>query len=184
MPPTKEDVQSLVFSLFTLTAGLDRARRERKGASTLSLLQVVDQQGAVRPTEIASVLQVHPSLVTRQLRELEDAGYTEVTGHPADGRAWLVTLTPSGRDELSRLQQVGLDRFALFTADWEAGEVQVLAALLEKLKSSMADVGGRERLPARRRERVRARAPPPARAARRRTTRKEAASHDRTRHPH
>ena len=107
MPPTREDVQSLVFSLFTLTAGLDRARRERKGASTLSLLQVVDQQGAVRPTEIASVLQVHPSVVTRQLRELEDAGYTEVTGHPADGRAWLVTLTPSGREEMRRLQQVG-----------------------------------------------------------------------------
>ncbi len=89
MPPTKEDVRSLVFSLFTLTAGLDRARRERKGASTLSLLQVVDQRGAVRPTEIASVLQVHPSLVTRQLRELEDAGFTEVTGHPDDGtRGW------------------------------------------------------------------------------------------------
>ena len=158
MPPTTEDVQSLVFSLFTLTAGLDRARRERKGASTLSLLQVVDQHGAVRPTEIASVLQVHPSLVTRQLRELEDAGFTEVTGHPADGRAWLVTLTPSGREEMRRLQQVGLDRFALFTADWEPGDVQMLAALLEKLKSSMADVGARERLPARRRERVRAQA--------------------------
>ena len=180
MPPTREDVQSLVFSLFTLTAGLDRARRGRKGASTLSLLQVVDQHGSVRPTEIASQLQVHPSLVTRQLRELEDAGFTEVTGHPADGRSWLVTLTPSGRDELRRLQQVGLDRFALFTADWEPGEVQMLAALLEKLKSSMADVGARERLPARRRERVRARVWPPSREPRNRTSRKEVARHDRT----
>ena len=105
------------------------------------------------------MLQVHPSLVTRQLRQLEDAGFTEVTGHPDDGRAWLVTLTPSGREEMRRLQQVGLDRFALFTADWEPGEVQMLAALLEKLKKSMADVGARERRPARRRERVRAPGP-------------------------
>ena len=147
----------MVVALFTLTAGLDRARRQRKGASTLSLLQVVAQHDAIRPTEIADQLQVHPSLVTRQIRELEDAGYAQVTEDPADGRSWLIMLTPAGSDEMSRLQQVGLDRFALFTADWEPSEVRMLAALLEKLTESMAAVAQRERRLAPRRERARSR---------------------------
>ena len=46
---------------------------------------------------------------------------------------------------MSRLQQIGLDRFALFTADWESSEVQRLAALLEKLKESMDTVAEHER---------------------------------------
>jgi hypothetical protein len=48
---------------------------------------------------------------------------------------------------MRRLQQVGLDRFALFVADWEPGEVQTLAALLEKLRTSMAAVAEREQSP-------------------------------------
>src|ERR1017187_9759380 len=115
MPPARDEVQSMVVALFTLTAGLERARRQKKAAGALSLLQVV-----------------HPSLVTRQVRELEDAGYAQVTGDPADGRSWLVALTPAGQDEMRRLQQVGLDRFALFVADWEPGEVRALTALLDK----------------------------------------------------
>jgi DNA-binding MarR family transcriptional regulator len=136
----------MVVALFTLTAGIERARRQRKGASTLSLLQVVAQRGEIRPKEIADQLQVHPSLVTRQLREVEAAGLVRVAGDPADGRSWLVTLTPAGSNEMSRLQEYGLERFALFTADWEPSEVQQLGALLEKLKNSIDTVAERERL--------------------------------------
>ena len=146
-------MQSMVVALFTLTAGLDRARRQKKPAAALSLLQVIAGREGIRPSEIADLQLVHPSLVTRQIRELEDAGYAQVTGDPADGRSWLVTLTPEGRDEMRRLQQVGLDRFALFVADWEPGEVRALTALLDKLRNSMAADGEREQPPGARRER-------------------------------
>jgi DNA-binding MarR family transcriptional regulator len=146
----------MVVALFTLTAGLERARRQKKAAGALSLLQVIAGRDGIRPSGIADLQLVHPSLVTRQVRELEDAGYVQVSGDPADGRSWLVALTPAGRAEMRRLQQVGLDRFALFVADWEPGEVQALAALLDKLRTSMAAVGGREPRPPARRERLRA----------------------------
>ena len=149
-------MQSMVVALFTLTAGLERARRQKKAAGALSLLQVIAGRDGIRPSEIADLQLVHPSLVTRQVQELEDAGYVQVSGDPADGRSWLVALTPAGRDEMRRLQQVGLDRFALFVAGWEPGEVQALAALLDKLRTSMAAVGGREPRPPARRERPRA----------------------------
>ncbi len=144
MPPSRDDVQAMVIALFTVNAGLDRARRRSKGASTLSVLQVLAGREGVRPSDIAERLGVHPSLVTRQVQELEDAGYVEVTVDPADARSLRVALTRSGAREQQRLVQIGLDRFELFVADWESDDVRTLTALLEKLEHSKAAVAADE----------------------------------------
>jgi DNA-binding MarR family transcriptional regulator len=144
MAPSKADVNAMVAALFTLTGGLERARRQRRAAGTLSLLQLITDRGAIRPSEIADLQGVHPSLITRQVRELEDAGHVRVAADPADGRSCLVTLTPAGADGLKRLTQVGLDRFALFVADWQPGDVRRLTALLDKLRHSIAAVTAQE----------------------------------------
>jgi DNA-binding MarR family transcriptional regulator len=128
----------MVIALFTVNAGLDRARRRSNGASTLSVLQVLAGREGIRPSAIAEQLGVHPSLVTRQVQELEDAGYVDVTVDPVDARSLRVTLTRSGSREQQRLVQIGLDRFASFVADWEPDEVRTLTALLEKLERSKA----------------------------------------------
>ena len=144
MAPSKADVHAMVATLFTLTAGMERARRQRKAAGTLSLLQLVAGRQPIRPSEIAEVQDVHPSLVTRQVRELEDAGFVQVAADPTDRRSCLVTLTPAGAGELQRLTQIGLDRFALFVADWQPSDVRTLTALLDKLRNSIAAVAAQE----------------------------------------
>jgi DNA-binding MarR family transcriptional regulator len=151
MAPDRSDVQSMVIALFTLIGSMDRAARQSAGASALSLLQVVASRDAIRPSEIADLQHVHPSLVTRQVRDLEDKGYAQVTADPADGRSCLVTLTPAGADEMARLRQAGVDRFATFVSDWEPEEVRTLTALLEKLQSSKTAVATQRRRPGRRR---------------------------------
>ena len=143
----------MVLALFTLIGGVQRATRRSKRASALDLLQIVAELERARPSEIAERQQVHPSLVTRQVRELEDLGYVLVSEDPADRRAWLVTLTRAGAAETRRLQQVGLDQFAKFVADWEPQEVQTLTALLEKLERSKASVAERARRTTRHRSR-------------------------------
>jgi len=149
--PGRSDVQAMVVALFTLIGSLDRATRQSAGATTLSLLQVVAGREVIRPSEIADLQHVHPSLVTRQVRDLEDKGYVKVTADPTDGRSCLVALTPVGADEMSRLREVGLDQFAAFVADWPSEEVRTLTALLEKLESSKTADPRRERRPGRRR---------------------------------
>lgn len=143
--PSSRDVELLVTALFTLNAGIDRAKRERKAASSLNLLQVVPADHPIRPSEIAARQHVHQSLVTRQVREMEDAGFLLVTANPADGRSCLVSLTPAGIAELNRLTQAGLERFALFVREWPTDEVRTLTALLDKLQCSMAQANAPDR---------------------------------------
>jgi DNA-binding MarR family transcriptional regulator len=144
MAPSKRDVRSLVAALFAINAGLERARRQRKGASTLSLLQVINGKKGIRPSEIADVQQVHPSLVTRQIRDLEDAGLVNVAADPADRRSCLVTLLPAGSDELRRLEQFGLKRFEQIVRDWEPEDVRTLSDMLGKLRTSMTALTAQE----------------------------------------
>jgi len=134
----------MVAALFTMNAGLDRARRQRKGAATLSLLQTIANHDGARPSDIAGLQGVHPSLVTRQIRELEIAGYVEVKADPTDGRSNLVTLTDNGTVEHRRLESFGLKRFSLFVRDWESEDVRRLTELLWKLQQSMSAVSSRE----------------------------------------
>jgi DNA-binding MarR family transcriptional regulator len=147
MPPGKRDVEEMVVALFTLAGGLERARRRSPGAAPLSLLQVIAGHEQIRPSQIAEALQVHPSLVTRQVRELEAGGYVEVTANPGDRRSCLIRLTPAGADQMIRLQQVGLERFAKFVAEWDAAEVRTFTFLLRKLEACKAAVAAAERQP-------------------------------------
>jgi DNA-binding MarR family transcriptional regulator len=144
---SRDDVRAMVTALFATNAALDRARRQKKGASTLSLLQVVAATPGIRPSEIASAQDVHPSQVTRQVRDLESLGLLQVTADTADKRSCRVTLTTAGSGELQSLTEEGLDRFAAFVADWEPEEVQMLTSLLQKLEHSKAAAAARQRPP-------------------------------------
>jgi DNA-binding MarR family transcriptional regulator len=147
MKASRDEVCAMVTALFVTNAALDRARRQKKGASTLSLLQVVAAAQGIRPSEIASVQDVHPSQVTRQVRELERLGLVQITADTADGRSCRVTVTPAGAEELQALTEEGLDRFCLFVADWEPEEVRMLTSLLQKLEASKAAAAARQRPP-------------------------------------
>lgn len=166
MAPDRDDVQSMVGALFTVISGVERARRQKKAAAALDLLQVIAAGEEMRPSDIADHRSVHRSLVTRQLRELEDAGYVQFAEDPRDGRSWLVALTPAGREEMLRLQDVGLERFAMFVAGWQPGEVRQLTRLLAKLTASMAAVTDQEGRAARNERGPRSRAGRRARAGR------------------
>jgi DNA-binding MarR family transcriptional regulator len=144
---SRDDVREMVTALFVTNAALDRARHQKKGASTLSLLQLVAGIPGIRPADIATAQGVHPSQVTRQVRELDGLGLVHVTADTADKRSCHVTLTTAGSDELRALTEEGLDRFAAFVADWEPEEVRMLTSLLQKLEQSKAAAAARQRPP-------------------------------------
>src|ERR1700722_20198745 len=95
----------MVTALFVTNAALDRARRQRKGASTLSLLQLIASVPGIRPADIAAAQGVHPSQITRQVRELDSLGLVHVTADATDKRSSRATLTTAGSDGLTPLPE-------------------------------------------------------------------------------
>ena len=146
MKPSRDDVQQMVAALMTLMGGIERARRQGD-ASTLAVLKVLAMRGSARPSDIAVDLGVHQSTITRQVQTLETGGYVDVTADPVDRRSCFITLTDAGREEVGRLTEIGLSRFAAFVADWDAEEVRTLGRLLAKLERSKAEVNQREPRP-------------------------------------
>ncbi|HEY3268136.1 MAG TPA: MarR family transcriptional regulator [Armatimonadota bacterium] len=137
------DVENMVGALMSVVSGIERAKRHGS-ANTLATLYILQARQRARPSEISLDLGVHASSVTRQIRGLEAAGHVEIVADPADGRSCFVSLTDSGRDEIARLTQIGLARFALFVDDWEAEDVRTFARLLSKFEHSKAEVGKRQ----------------------------------------
>jgi DNA-binding MarR family transcriptional regulator len=140
MNPTMDDVQAMVSALMSVVAGIERAKREGK-AATLALLYVLADREPIRPSDLSVELGAHPSSVTRQVQALEADGLVAVTADPDDGRSCFVSLTDAGREEMRRLTEIGLARFAAFVEDWDGGDVRMLARLLARLKASMSEVG-------------------------------------------
>jgi DNA-binding MarR family transcriptional regulator len=61
-----------------------------------ALRRIVDE-GPLRPTALAVLLEVDLSVVSRQIRALEDVGFVQRKADPTDARAALVSATESGR---------------------------------------------------------------------------------------
>ena len=129
----------MIAPLMSISAGVHQAWRGRTAANTLMLLRTVAANERVRPSDLATVIGVHLSSITRQLRTLEDSGFVTLSADPDDRRSCFVTLTDAGVAEHQRLMHVGYDRFADFVEGWEAEDVRRLGDLLSKLDESMAE---------------------------------------------
>jgi DNA-binding MarR family transcriptional regulator len=64
--------------------------------SQYSLLSHIDKLGPLRPADLAALMTLEPSTLTRNLQPLVLQGWV-VVGPGADGRSRLVVLTPDGR---------------------------------------------------------------------------------------
>jgi DNA-binding MarR family transcriptional regulator len=141
--PTRTDVYALAVALMTVFSSMRRAS-SKGDAATLAILNLVAAHPRVRPSDIASALGVNQSSTTRQMQKLEQRGMVRLAADPRDGRSCHILLTTAGRDEMRRLQSIGLDRFALFVKDWDARDVQRLTHLLARFEMSKAAVGPRD----------------------------------------
>jgi DNA-binding MarR family transcriptional regulator len=139
MAPKREDVEQMATALFTVQDGMAKAVRRLKNASLLRLLQTVAGTEPVRPSELAAHLDVHQSLITRQIKDLEAVGKVEVSPDAHDGRAFVVSLTENGRTEVAELAEAGLRRFMGFVQNWEPEEVREFTRLLWKFQESKTE---------------------------------------------
>jgi DNA-binding MarR family transcriptional regulator len=75
--------------------------------SQLSTLASVGKDGPLRLGDLAAVERIAPSTLTRLVNVLEDRGYLLRHAAPDDARAFLVTITASGREVLAQIREEG-----------------------------------------------------------------------------
>jgi DNA-binding MarR family transcriptional regulator len=116
---------------------IDARRAERSGVplglvATGVLYQVVER-GPARASRLADQCRMQPAALSRQLGNLEAAGYIERAPDPTDGRCTTIRATADGKAAHVRIQIADDDLFAAHLAGWEEREIVHLADLLERL---------------------------------------------------
>ncbi|WP_086728212.1 MarR family transcriptional regulator [Streptomyces carpinensis] len=106
-------------------------------SSAYGLLIRLEECGGQRATALAAYIGVGKATMSRQLRALEELGLVAREPDPADGRAWLVALTPEGRRRVGRVREARRARYVRQLAHWDRGEVAELARLLHELNGVM-----------------------------------------------
>jgi DNA-binding MarR family transcriptional regulator len=107
------------------------------------LLREVAERGQVRPTELARVLGVDISTISRQVGQLERQGLVARVAEAGDRRVSSVRLAAAGQDTLDRLRAARHRLFMKILADWSAADCATLAPLLDRLARDMTVEGGR-----------------------------------------
>ncbi|MFH8608215.1 MarR family winged helix-turn-helix transcriptional regulator [Streptomyces sp. NPDC018029] len=100
------------------------------------LLVRLDDSGPQRATDLAAFIGVGKATMSRQLRALEELGLVSREPDPADGRAWLIRLTPDGRTRFRTVRAARRASYVRRLASWDRAEVAELARLLGRLNAS------------------------------------------------
>ncbi|MFT4043110.1 MAG: MarR family transcriptional regulator [Gordonia sp. (in: high G+C Gram-positive bacteria)] len=101
------------------------------------ILCYLDSQGPVSLGDIARVLDVHPSSITKQTATLVDAGFIVREKDPYQHRAVIAALTDAGRAKLSEVRRARSDAFADVFAEWDEADLRAFAELLARYRSTL-----------------------------------------------
>lgn len=88
--------------------------------------------GSIRPSELASELNLSRPSTSKLLARLEAAGLVERVRDEGDGRATAVTLRPGGEEAFTHLFAAGIEKITAATSGWDARDTERLADLLPR----------------------------------------------------
>jgi DNA-binding MarR family transcriptional regulator len=108
--------------------------------SQLSTLSSVGQCGPIRLGDLAAAERIAPSTLTRVVNVLEERGYLSRQAAPEDARAFLVTMTDSGREVLERIRAEATSLLTDILTKLPADQLGALEAALPALEQ-LADAG-------------------------------------------
>jgi len=103
------------------------------------IARTLDDGGPTSVNELAQVLSLDGSTVTRQVASMEARGQATRKIHPDDGRAWVIGLTPAGRKTMQAISALRRERLAEWVAGWTPAEVDTFGELLQRFNVSLAN---------------------------------------------
>jgi DNA-binding MarR family transcriptional regulator len=101
--------------------------------AAVALLRQIADSEPLRPSELAARLAVEASHVTRQVQQLERAGYLTRVPDPDDRRAQRIEITLFGREAMDRVRQASCQGMQRALEQWTPEELQQLAQLFHRM---------------------------------------------------
>jgi DNA-binding MarR family transcriptional regulator len=101
------------------------------------LLSLLARESGVTQQTLVAGAASDPNTVRTMLLLLEGRGFVTRKRHPADRRAWSVSLTRKGRNVYQRLHVASEPFRAQLVSDFRAEEVQTLLELLRRIPPVM-----------------------------------------------
>jgi len=101
--------------------------------AAVALLRQIADSEPLRPSELAVRLGVEASHVTRQVQQLQKAGYVTRVPDPDDHRAQRIQLTPAGQEAVDRIREASYRGMQMALADWSPQELRQLATLFHRM---------------------------------------------------
>lgn len=133
---------TLAADLLAMVARINRLATQRVGlqlpVAQARLLSTIEDQGTARISDLAALDHCSQPTMTTQVRRLQDAGLVARAEDPADARAVLISITPTGTDALTRVRadrgaviDPYLERLSDADRQTLADAVRVMCAILE-----------------------------------------------------
>lgn len=139
VPPEVVEIER-ALSRITYLAGRSRQHERLMSSAGLAIdraawaiLRRIAESEPLRPGVLAIQMSVEASHVTRQLRQLEQAGYVTRVADPDDRRAQRVEITEAGRATYERVREASRRGMEMALADWSAEDLRQLAVLFHRL---------------------------------------------------
>ena len=139
-PLTDEEFGELGRSMGTLLHLIMRARQDNAEAGMTSVLSVLAKCGPIRASEVAHLLFLDLSTVSRHVQNLERAGYLEKVADPKDRRAMTLHLTVEGKDYVEEIwrRRTALMREGL--SHWDPADLRTFKDLLARYGEDFAEI--------------------------------------------
>lgn len=116
----------------------ERAMAEAGGSgAAFQVLLLVRAQEWGTQAQMAAAMGITPATLTHHLNQLDRQGLVRRWREDGNRRSQRVELTPQGEAELARLRTVALTHDERLRAALGEGEVEQLAALLDKLGAAL-----------------------------------------------
>ena len=142
--PTRSEAAAVLLGAVSALVRTSRSIAHRRTQSLgpsgtpFAVLKALAASDA-RPGDLATALAVSPSVISRALAPLEQHGLIERRHDAGDARAWVLTLSPRGRQTLEAHHQEYVRLLTEAVGDWDLEELRSATAALVRVEQLFCD---------------------------------------------
>lgn len=97
-------------------------------------LFLLEEAGTLPQKKLGQILEIRSTSLSELLAKLEKKGYIQRTPSPQDKRAYFITVTPAGKEEVNRVRSIRLKEHHELTEPLTETEKSDLYTILSKIK--------------------------------------------------